>query len=83
MGCYGIFKIINCMIYLLTLCLAIGYFSTTKFTSKFTYYMFQGFFFARPALILLYSLISICLEMRRKKPKDKNKKKDKGAMESD
>ena len=82
MGCYGFFKILNCILYLLTLCLAIGYFSSTKFTSKFVYYMFQGFFFARPSLILLYSLIMICLEMRRKKPKNKDKKTTNG-MESD
>ncbi len=40
MGCYGFFKILNCILYLLTLCLAIGYFSSTKFTSMFVYYMF-------------------------------------------
>lgn len=81
-GCYGVFKVLNCLIYLVTLCLAIGYFRSTKFTSIFTYYMFWGFFIARPSLIMLYSLIMICLEMRRKKPKNKNSKA-RGGMESD
>lgn len=40
MGCFGYFKVLNCLLYLSTLCIAIGYFRSTKYESKFVYYMF-------------------------------------------
>ena len=65
MGCYGCLKILNCLIYLGTLCLAFAYFSTTKFVSKFTYYIYFGVLVARPSLIGLYSLVMVILEQLR------------------
>lgn len=59
----------NCLLYLITLCLCLGYFSQTKYTSKFVYYMFQGFFIIRPILILLYALVTIGTEMQRRSSK--------------
>ena len=76
-NCYGLLKVLNCMLYLATLGLTIGYFRTTKYESIFVFYMFQGLLIGRPAIIGFYSLIMICLEMRRrtaKPPKDKTKK---------
>ena len=66
MNWYAYLKMLNILLYLTTLCLAFGYFSTTKYESKFVYYMFYGFIVTRPALIGLYSLIMIMLEMRRR-----------------
>lgn len=40
MGCYDYLKILNCLLYLSTLCITIGYFRTTKYEQKFVYYMF-------------------------------------------
>lgn len=62
----------NSLLYTATLCLAIGYFWSTKYNSKFVYYMFEGVLVMRPALILLYSLIMYCLECQRV-PKHKQK----------
>lgn len=62
MGKFQKFKLINNMLYLVTLCLAIGYFWSTKYTSKFVFYMFEGLFIMRPLLILLYSIIMYCVE---------------------
>ena len=75
MGMYGFLKILNGLLYLSTLCLAFGYFASTKFVSKFTYYMFLGTLVARPALIGLYSLVMILLELVRKKSAKKVIKK--------
>mmetsp|Transcript_43582 Transcript_43582/g.57729 ORF Transcript_43582/g.57729 Transcript_43582/m.57729 type:complete len:138 (+) Transcript_43582:977-1390(+) len=71
-GGYNMLKILNNLLYLITLCFAIGYFASTKYTSKFVYYAFGSLLVGRPALIMLYSLIMLCLEWRRSKPK-KNK----------
>lgn len=82
MGCYSILKVFNCVLYLVTLLLAIGYYVQTKFESKFTMYIFRGFFVVRPCLIGLYSLVMICLEMRRRTAKPvKSKKKNKDDSE--
>ena len=66
MNWYAYLKMLNIMLYLTTLCLVFGYFTTTKYESKFVYYMFCGFFVTRPALVMLYSIIMIMLEMRRR-----------------
>ena len=60
MGCYDYLKVLNMLLYNGTLCLAVGYVNTSKFNSKFIYYMFAGFLIMRPALIMLYSII-LCL----------------------
>ena len=74
MGCYNMLKILNNLLYLVTLCFAIGYFQTMKFTSKFVFYAFEALLITRPALILFYSVVMCCLEMRRSPEKDKKKK---------
>ena len=66
MNWYAYLKMLNIMLYLTTLCLVFGYFTTTKYESKFVYYMFYGFFVTRPSLVMLYSIIMIMLEMRRR-----------------
>ena len=87
MNWYAYLKMLNIVLYLTTLCLVFGYFTTTKYESKFVYYMFQGFVICRPALIMLYSIIMIMLEMRRrsslKTMKKKNKKKERGEYDRD
>ena len=55
---YTWFKMLNGLIYLVTLCFAFGYFSSMKFSSKFTYYMFESILIIRPVLLLFYSLIT-------------------------
>ena len=67
-------KIFNNLLYLVTLCFAIGYFQTMKFTSKFVFYAFEALLITRPAMILFYSVMMCCLEMRRRPTKDKNEK---------
>ena len=54
------------MLYLVTLSLALGYFSSTKFNSKFVFYMFEGILIIRPILILLYTLCMGFLEFKRR-----------------
>ena len=66
LSCYALFKIANGMLYLVTLSLALGYFMTSKFNSKFVYYIFEGILFIRPLLIAFYSLIMWCLEYKRR-----------------
>ena len=39
-GQYSCFKIFNALLYVITLCLTLGYFTQTKYNSKFVYYMF-------------------------------------------
>lgn len=79
MGGYACLKIMNSLLYNLTLCFAIGYFYTTKFTSQFTFYMFSGVLIGRPALITFYSLTMICIESQRKNATKKAAKKAKKA----
>ena len=78
MGCYSYLKVLNMLLYNATLCLAIGYLNTSKFNSKFTYYLFMGMIVARPCLIGLYSIILCLLEAcrgsQKKKKKDKRSK---------
>ena len=75
MACYDYLKILNMLLYNGSLCLAIGYVNTSKFNSKFVYYMFAGFLVMRPALLLLYSmilcLIQLCQNMGQSKGKTK------------
>ena len=40
MNFYAYFKMLNILLYVTTLCLAFGYFTTTKYESKFVFYMF-------------------------------------------
>ena len=40
MNWYAYLKMLNIVLYLTTLCLVFGYFTTTKYESKFVYYMF-------------------------------------------
>jgi len=75
-GCYAYFKILNSFIYLVTLCIGIGYFMSTKFTSKFTYYLFSGTLIVRPMIIAVYSLVMILLECQRRKAAKYGKKGD-------
>ena len=63
-GIYEYLKILNCMLYLTTLCLAFGYFWSSKYEIEFVYYAFLTNLIARPILILLYSAFTMCLEMR-------------------
>ena len=81
MGCYAYFKILNSFLYLATLCIGIGYFMSTKFTSKFTYYLFSGTLIARPIIIAVYSLVMILLECQRRK--GKHGKKGDGLSDSE
>ena len=76
MNWYSGLKTFNCVLYLVTLLLALGYYVQTKFESKFMMYIFQGLFIMRPILIAFYSLVMILLEMRRRsaKPMKKGKK---------
>ena len=69
MGCYTYLKLLNGMLYLGTLFLAISYYMTTKYTSKFVYYAFFGLLVTRPAMIGFYSLVVILLEVVRRKSK--------------
>lgn len=79
-------KILNTILYICTIQQSLGYFTSTKFTSKFVYYAFGGLLVLRPILIALYSLINIILEMRKSSPtkkkmtKGKNKKTKGGDM---
>jgi len=59
MGWFAYFKILNTLLYLVTLSFGIGYFTTTKFRSILTYYLFLGALLARPVLIGFYSLLMI------------------------
>lgn len=65
LGCYNLLKVLNNFLYVVTLCLALGYFRTMKFTSMFAYYAFEVLLIVRPALILFYSMLLWCLDMRR------------------
>lgn len=60
---------LNGFLYVATLFFTFGYFYTTKFTSKFVYYMFFGTLLARPAFIILYSLFVFAIEHLRQKSK--------------
>ena len=75
MNWYAFLKMFNILVYITTLCLAFGYFTTTKYESKFVYYMFQGLVITRPSLIMLYSIIMIMLEFRRRGALKMKKKK--------
>ena len=76
LGAYNMLKILNVILYISTVQQSLGYFTTTKFTSKFVYYAFGGLLITRPILIALYSLINLCLEFRKGTPgKKKDKKK--------
>ena len=86
LGAYNMLKILNTVLYISTLQMSLIYFNNTKFTSKFVYYAFLGLLTMRPCLIGLYSLINICLEMRKgapggKKTKGKKAKKKSGSMD--
>ena len=81
MGCYAKFKILNSFLYLATLCIGIGYFMSTKFTTKFSYYLFSGTLVVRPMIIALYSLVTILLECQRRKAK--HGKKSDGLSDSE
>ena len=80
-------KIVNTILYICTIQQSLGYYTSTKFTSKFVYYAFGGLLVMRPILIALYSLINIILEMRKssgptkkKTTKGKNKNTKGGDM---
>ena len=60
-GCYGCLKIVNLGLYLATLLLAFAYFGSTKYEHDLVYYAFYGIICARPAIIGLYTLISLGL----------------------
>ena len=66
MGAYTYLKIANNLLYVVTLFLAINYYTNTKYTSKFVYYAFFGLLVIRPILIVLYSLIAILIEAVRR-----------------
>jgi len=80
-GCYTYLKILNGLLYLGTLFIAIAYYTTSKYTSKFVYYAFFGLLVTRPAVIGFYSFVVILLEVIRRKSKAskpwKKSKKDK------
>jgi hypothetical protein len=82
MGGYAMFKIVNSFLYLSTLCIGIGYFNSTKFADKFTYYLFSGTLIIRPMIITAYSLVMMLLECQRRGAKKKGKKGD-GLSESE
>ena len=64
-------KILNIILYLVTLGLAFGYFLSMKFGSTFVHSIYLVLLIARPALIVLYSLSMLCLESRDKKASNK------------
>ena len=66
MGVYTYLKIANNLLYVVTLFLAINYYTNSKYTSKFVYYAFLGLLVIRPILIVLYSLIAILIEAVRR-----------------
>lgn len=66
MGVYTYLKIVNNLLYVVTLFLAINYYTNSKYTSKFVYYAFLGLLVIRPILIVLYSLIAILIEAVRR-----------------
>ena len=76
MGCYSMLKVFNSLLYSGTLLLAFGYFATMKFTSDFVYYSFLGLLIGRPAMIVLYSIIVMCIESQRRPAKGKKSKKE-------
>ena len=66
LGAYEFLKIFNCMLYLLGLCFAIGYFRSSRYEMEFVYFAILTNLIGRPILIVLYSGFMICLEMRRR-----------------
>lgn len=52
------FKFLNSLAYLVTLCLAFGYYSTMKFSSEVTFYMFEAMLVARPILLFLFTVVT-------------------------
>ena len=64
MSAYSWLKLLNTVVYLISLCLAIGYFSSMKYNSQFTYYMFESVLIMRPVLILSYTLLVACRVMQ-------------------
>lgn len=83
MGGYQGLKILNSMLYNMSLCLTIGYIATMKFSSQATLYMFTGFLIARPALILIYSCTMAYIESNHKKAAKKGAKKKDQDSESE
>ena len=73
MGCYTYLKLLNSLFYLITLCFAFGYFSSMKFSSKFTFYTFEGLLIIRPILLCLYALITAYQILNIKKEKGSNR----------
>ena len=72
MGFYTYLKLFNGIIYLSTLTLAFGYLSSMKFSSKFTFYTFEGLLIIRPILLFLYTLITAYQILNAKKVKSTN-----------
>ena len=66
-----------------TLFLAINYYMTTKYNTKFVYNAFFGILVARPALIILYSIAAILIEMVRRQSKTAKPWKKKSSKVSD
>ena len=56
--------------YLSTLNLAFGYLTSMKFSSKFTFYSFEGLLIIRPILLFVYTLITAYQILNKKKVKD-------------
>ena len=79
-GFYFYLKILNNLLYIATLFLAINYYMKSKYTTKFVSNAFFLILVARPALILLYSISAILIEMVRRQSKSAKpwKKKSKG-----
>ena len=65
MGIYNMLKIFNNILYITTIVFAVGYFRSTKFTSKFVFYTFEVLLIVRPSLVLLYALVRCGIELRR------------------
>ena len=76
-GPYQFLKALNCLIYLVTLCLAIGYFKSSRYEMEYVYYAFLTSLIGRPVVIVLYSGFMVCLEMQKR-----SSSKSKGGDES-
>ena len=72
MGFYTYLKLFNGIIYLSTLTLAFGYLSSMKFSSKFTFYTFEGLLIIRPILLFLWTLLTVYQILYTKKVKSPN-----------
>ena len=78
LGFYNMLKILNVLVYQVTLAFTIGYFLTTKYRSWYTVASFWSILITRPVIILIYWFFHLCLECRRsnKPAKKKDRRKD-------